>query len=242
MTTQRVQLTPEHALVRGRTGRAVTVAVIDSGVNPRNPHIGRIADAVAFADDGAQLDDVLDRLGHGTAVTAAIQEKVPDADVHIVKVFHNALSTTSHAIAGAIDWASAHGSRLINLSLGTVKPHSIAVLTDAVQRAHERGAIVVSAREHEGEAWYPGSIPLVAGVALDWTCAREAIWIERTGPTITFGGSGFPRPVPGLAPERNIRGVSFAVANVTGVLARALEDRSEVRSVENLMALLSADG
>jgi hypothetical protein len=36
--------------------------------------------------------------------------------------------------------------------------------------------------------------------------------------------SPFPRPIPGVPPERNLAGVSFAVANVTGFLARVLED------------------
>jgi hypothetical protein len=35
--------------------------------------------------------------------------------------------------------------------------------------------------------------------------------------------SGFPRPVPGLPPERNLKGLSFAVANATGLLALSLE-------------------
>lgn len=34
--------------------------------------------------------------------------------------------------------------------------------------------------------------------------------------------SGYPRPIPGVPPERNLKGISFAVANVTGVLARAM--------------------
>jgi hypothetical protein len=35
--------------------------------------------------------------------------------------------------------------------------------------------------------------------------------------------SGFPRPIPGVPPERNLKGLSFAVANATGLLAVALE-------------------
>ncbi len=34
--------------------------------------------------------------------------------------------------------------------------------------------------------------------------------------------SGYPRPAPGIPPERNLKGLSFAVANVTGALARTL--------------------
>ena len=50
----------------------VRVAVVDSGGNPSHPHIGRIAGGVAVVP-GADSGDYLDRIGHGTAVAAAIQ-------------------------------------------------------------------------------------------------------------------------------------------------------------------------
>jgi hypothetical protein len=38
-----------------------------------------------------------------------------------------------------------------------------------------------------------------------------------------IAASGYPRDIPGVPRERNIKGVSFAVANATGFAARALE-------------------
>ena len=35
--------------------------------------------------------------------------------------------------------------------------------------------------------------------------------------------SGYPRPIPGIPNERNLQGISFAVANMSGFAARALE-------------------
>ena len=52
------------------------IAVIDSGVHPDHPHIdaARLLPGFAIARDGRDSeDDTGDRLGHGTAVTAAIQ-------------------------------------------------------------------------------------------------------------------------------------------------------------------------
>jgi subtilisin family serine protease len=240
LDSTRVLLDPMHATRAHRTGRGVSIGVIDSGVNPWNPHVARIAGTVAFHEDGSEHRDVIDRLGHGTAVVAAVQEKAPNAELHVIRVFEHALSTSARAIANAIDWAVDQGLRLVNLSLGTVKPHSIGVLTEAVRRADEHGTIVVSASQHDGERWYPGSLPLVAGVVLDWSCPRETIWIQDKAGTISFGGSGYPRPVPGVAPERNLKGVSFAVANVTGALACVLEAHSDVRSVRQVVQLTGA--
>jgi len=51
----------------------------------------------------------------------------------------------------------------------------------------------------------------------------------RTPDRVEFSASGYARPIPGVPPERNLNGISFAVANMTGFVARAcegLEDRS----------------
>ena len=55
------------------TGRGVRVAVIDSGVNTTHPHVGEVAGGIAIDEQGIERADYLDRLGHGTAVTAAIR-------------------------------------------------------------------------------------------------------------------------------------------------------------------------
>ena len=71
----------------GFTGRGARVGVIDSGVHAGHPHIGRVVGGAAISPRGAvEVGEAAyqDRLGHGTAVTAAIQEKAPDADVYAV--------------------------------------------------------------------------------------------------------------------------------------------------------------
>jgi hypothetical protein len=57
---------------------------------------------------------------------------------------------------------------------------------------------------------------------------------------VRLAASGYPRPIPGVPPERNISGLSFAVANVTGFLARLMDGRH--RSLPELRGLLTAFG
>jgi hypothetical protein len=38
---------------------------------------------------------------------------------------------------------------------------------------------------------------------------------------VTVKASAYPRPIPGVSPERNLKGLSFAVANATGIIASA---------------------
>ena len=40
---------------------------------------------------------------------------------------------------------------------------------------------------------------------------------------MVYVASGYPRSLPGVPRERNLHGISFAVANMTGFVARACE-------------------
>ena len=231
--------TLDHNVFAGRAGRGVRVAIVDSGVALDHPHVGAVAVRVRIAA-GVHTDDVLDRLGHGTAVAAAIREKAPECELLSVKVFDRSLTTNAETLAEGIAWAADHGARLINLSLGTPNQEREASLHAAVALAALRGAIVVSAAEAESVRWLPGSIPGVAGVLVDWDCERSALAVEFgvDGPE-RFHASAYPRPIPGVPRERNVSGVSFAVANVTGFLARLLEADTAATTLQNIGRLLA---
>jgi subtilisin family serine protease len=208
----------------GATGHGLKIAVIDSGVNPAHSHISAIAGGVAVSREGAieeGLDSFLDRLGHGTAVTAAIQEKAPAAQYFAVKVFHDALQTRALTLARAIDWCLAQHMDIINLSLGTVNDAYIDVFADAAARAAAQGALLVAAREANGQPCFPGSLPGVIGVGLDWDIPRETYRVEIHDGAPVYFATGYPRPIPGVAPTRNLYGISFAVANMCGFIVRA---------------------
>ncbi len=187
------------------------VAVIDSGVNPRHPHIVSVAGGVSIAPDGAQVPgSFLDRLGHGTAVMAAIQEKAPDAEYFAIQIFHDALRTSSRSLLAAMEWALDHEMDVINLSLGTRNPAHAALFKPAVDRAAAAGAALVSAYD-----CYPGCMKGVLSVNLDEDCDRDSWYIEDG----VYFAAGYPRSAPGIPRERNLQGISFAVANISGFFA-----------------------
>lgn len=250
----------------GRTGRGIRVAVVDSGVAAGHPHVGEVLDAVVIGagsaadpthDSAAHAAlgqaaragdpratspfDVSDRIGHGTAVAAAIREKAPDVELLSVKVFHRALTTNAEALAEGIARSVALGARLINLSLGTANEAHEALLAAAVADATRHGALVVSASESGGVRWLPGALLDVVGVIADWECARDVVAVdERATDRLRLTTSAFPRPIPGVPKERNLSGVSFAVANATGFLARLCEGRESPRSVADVRRLLTS--
>lgn len=223
-----------------RTGRGVSIAVIDSGAHPGHPHLGPLAGGIAFTPDGSEHDDLTDRLGHGTAVTAAIQEKAPGARVHVARVFHDELATSARTLAKAIDWAGERGCRLANLSLGTPRQSRIEQLQPAVERAARAGTLVIAACSHEGQRQFPGSLPGALGVCLDWDLPRHRVRIDRRDGRRVLYASGYPRPIPGVPPTRNLNGISFAVANATGMVALALELFPGARARADALAALEA--
>lgn len=203
-----------------RDGAGIRIAVIDSGVHAAHPHVGGVAGGIAIRGDGTTDADYVDRLGHGTAVTAAIKEKVPAAELYAVRIFEERLAGDLAVLLRAIDWAADAGMDLVNLSLGTANVTHEVALRDSVRRAVERGMLVVAARDDDGVSWLPGSLPGVIPVQLDWDCPREEYRTLRIDGVEVYRASGYPRPIPGIPRERNLSGISFAVANVTGLLAR----------------------
>jgi subtilisin family serine protease len=185
------------------------IAIIDSGIHGGHPHVGRVAGSIHVTAEGWG-DDPVDRLGHGTAVAAAIREKMPHADLFAVKVFDTRLSTNIHALVRALRWCRDEGMDFVNLSLGTPNPDH----RDALKEATGAEMTVVSAGH-----MLPGSLDGVVGVLSDESCPRDAYYY-RGG---FYYASPFPRPIPGVPRSENLQGVSFAVANMTGLAAQARE-------------------
>ena len=224
------------------TTRPVRVAVIDSGVNPAHPHVGGAAGGVAVGADGVTSADYIDRMGHGTAVAAAIRERAPQAELFAVKVFDRQLSAPIEALVEAIDWAATRQVDLINLSLGTANQAHAAPLRSAVARAAQAGALLVAAGTDDGVGYLPGRLEGVVQVELDWACPRLAVDVVsgRGAGDPVCRASGYARPAPGVPPERNLKGISFSVANVTGVLARELKGGSRPTVAAAIAALRRA--
>lgn len=220
------------------TGRGVKVGIIDSGVNPAHPHVGGVAGGVRISSSEADSsNDSLDYIGHGTAVAGAIREKAPDAQLYAVKVFDRALTTNIEAIIKAIDWCAENEMDVINLSLGTVNIDHREAIGQAVVRAAEKGTVLVAAREMSGKPSLPGCLPSVIGVVVDWHCARDRYDVNPSDDDPAFIASAYPRDIPGVPRERNLKGISFAVANMTGFVARAREFAPNA-SIDQLKRLL----
>jgi len=212
------------ALSEGSTrepeSKGVRIAIIDSGVHAAHPHVRSVAGGITISEQG-EHPDYADRLGHGTAVAAVIREKAPEAELFAVRIFADRLAASVATLVRALDWASRSRMHLVNLSLGTTRPEHETALRGALHRAAASGVRVVAARDDAGVRYLPGSVPhaAVVPVQLDWACPRDACYTAEVDGGTVYRASGLPRPIPGVPPARNLSGISFAVANVTGILA-----------------------
>lgn len=151
---------PAHPVT---TGTGATVAVVDTGIDAAHPDLaGRILPGYDFVSGDSTPQD---GNGHGTHVSGIIaadadngigvDSVAPGASILPVRVLDDSGSGDDATVAQGIDWATAHGANVINLSLGGSVPTPPGLglpdpVADAVQRAVNAGVVVVAAAGNDG--------------------------------------------------------------------------------------------
>jgi subtilisin family serine protease len=219
--------------------RQVRIGILDSGVHVAHPHVGGIAGGITIGPHGLAAG-YEDRLGHGTAVAALIHHLNPQAELVAVKIFDSKLATSLLTVIRAIDWCLGQGIDVINLSLGTLNTGHRAAFETAVEKARSSAAVIVSALEMNGMAALPGSLKGVIGVLeTEPGSTHDYQTCERYG-KLVYTAPPFPRDIPGVPRDRNLKGASFAVARVSALVAEAWTGNSdEHRWFDCMLHLLS---
>src|SRR5213079_1092226 len=148
------------ALWKGRTGRGVRVAVVDSGIDTEHPALkGKVKESVEAVPEGGQIlfkpSTSGDQAGHGTACAGIITSIAPDVELYSVKVLGPKASGSGDMFLVGLDYAVKQKFRVINLSLGTTKLDFFAPLHDLLDRAYQSGCVVVSAANNLPYPSYP---------------------------------------------------------------------------------------
>jgi hypothetical protein len=208
------------------TGNGVTIAVIDSGVDPNHPDL---AGAIIDSYDAAGVDRPHP---HGTGMAGAIASRgtvagiAPRAGLLTIRAFSansgSAEGTTLNIIKG-LDWAAEKGARVVNMSFaGPADPR----LRDVLAKANAKGMVLIAAAGNAGPdspPLYPAADPFVIAVtAVD---ASDALFSgANRGKYIAVAAPGVDVLVP--APDAGYQlttGTSVAAAEVSGVVALLLE-------------------
>src|SRR5947209_12097260 len=119
-------ITPD-TMWKGRTGRGVRVAVIDSGIDTEHPALkGKIKESAEAIVEGGRIvfhpSTAGDVAGHGTACAGIILSVAPEAELYSVKVLGPNASGSGEMFLAGLDYAIKQHMNVINLSLGTTKP------------------------------------------------------------------------------------------------------------------------
>ncbi len=214
------------------SGKNITVAVIDSGVDLSHPDLiaNLRSDGYNFGDGNSTPQDVF---GHGTFVAGIIAANcnnnlggcglAPKANILPIKINPAGIGTfKSSAVAQAIDYATERGAKVINLSLSI--DEETQTVEDALKRAIEAGVtIVAAAGNHAGAVRFPATFPgviAVAGINSDDSLYYKSnigpeivIAAQATAVQSTINGGTF-----GLRGE----GTSFAAPMVAAAAANIL--------------------
>ncbi len=233
---------------RWATGKGVTVAVVDTGVEREHPDLHEsVVRAVNFVEDGAQTF-TQDR--HGTAVAGVIAARAdnaigifgiaPEADIIAVKAcWHPALAAraarcSSWSLAKAIDFTILLGVRVLNLSLaGPSDP----LLARLIAKAVEQDMTVVAAvLEEDQTLGFPASLESVIAVRTDDRQGQNRMAGGKHSTPLRAPGSEILTTVPPYTYDF-LSGSSLAAAHVSGIAALLLE-RQPTLSPAQIEAIL----
>ena len=214
---------------RTASGRGVSVAIVDSGIDTDHPDLkGKIASSVKARLDDKRVvfepSDEGDSACHGTACAGIISRIAPDAELHSVKVLGAGGLGDGQAFLAGLEYAVNQGYRVINLSLGTTKPQFFAPLHDLLDRAYQAGCVVVAAANNLPQPSFPSvfSSSLISVIKSTETDPLRFGFhfgevIELTAPGVNIR-TAWPN-----GGYRNLTGNSFACPHIVGVIARLLE-------------------
>ncbi|MGW1022110.1 S8 family serine peptidase [Streptomyces sp. NPDC002577] len=265
MAESNEQIGTPKAWEAGFTGKGVTVAVLDTGVDADHPDLaGRISASKSFIEG----QEVADRNGHGTHVTSTVggsgaasdgQEKgvAPGATLAVGKVLSDEGSGSESQIIAGMEWAARDvHAKIVSMSLGSSEasdgtdPMAQAVNTLSA----ETGALFVVAAGNYGA---PGTIgsPGAADSALTVGAvdsADNAAYFTSEGPRYGDNALKPDLSAPGVnilaarsqftdgsGSYTSMSGTSMATPHVAGVAALLAEEHPDWTGAQLKDALMS---
>ena len=234
----KLRLPEAHTLAHGAN---VTVAVIDSAIDVRHPEL-----AGAIADSFDALGSKEGPHVHGTGVAGAIvaharlMGSAPAARILAIRAFAtgaNGAESTTFVVLKGLDYAAAHGARIVNMSFAGPKDP---LIERGIAATAAKGILMVAASGNAG----PKSPPLYPAanasvIAVSATDAQDKLFpASNRGAYIAVAAPGVDIFLP--APDEKYQmtsGTSFSAAYVSGLAALMIE-RNPALKPDEVRAIL----
>ncbi|MEU3648431.1 S8 family serine peptidase [Lentzea sp. NPDC034063] len=217
----------------GHTGAGATVAVLDTGYDPKHPDLaGIVKGEKDFTGEG-----IVDNVGHGTHVASTVAGRgakytgvAKGADLLIGKVCQTG-GCPFDAILAGMQWAADSGADVVNMSLGGGSGDGVSnPLEIAVNRlSAEKGTLFVVAAGNDGQ-----SRPVASPASADAALAVASVNKQD-------GYSRFSQPGPrfkdyAVKPDISAPGEDIVAARAEGTLADRAVDEHHARLSGTSMA------
>ncbi|MFI5860632.1 S8 family serine peptidase [Streptomyces sp. NPDC051546] len=215
------------------TGKGVTVAVIDTGVDYTHPDLGggfgeghKVVGGWDFVDNDA---NPMDDNGHGTHVAGIIAGKAaaaggvtgaaPDAELLAYRVLGADGSGDDSgiiaAIEAAVDPANPHRADIINMSLGNSAGTASDPLSRAASAAVDAGVLVFAAAGNAGPGYWtvgsPAAAPGVIAVGASTSGIRLPV-LKAAGDTLQSYRGGRSANPPAAEVTAGVVGIGMGTA------------------------------
>ncbi len=226
-----------------RTGKGVSVAVIDSGIDTSHTDLqGKVKESVEAGADNKRVvfdkSDTGDSAGHGTACAGIISRIAPDAEFYSVKVLGAGGLGDGIAFLAGLEYAIKQRYQIINLSLGTTKPQFFAPLHDLLDRAYQSGCIVVAAANNLPQPSFPSVFSSSLISVSKHEDADPFNFGFRYGEVIELTAPGVNIRTAWLNNSyKSLTGNSFACPHIVGIIALLLEKYPELTPFQVKSAL-----
>ncbi|MET9416939.1 S8 family serine peptidase [Streptomyces klenkii] len=229
-------------------GAGVRVCVLDSGVAPDHPAVGRLDGSytVTTGPDGQHViepDDSGDVCGHGTACAGIIRSLAPDCELVSLRVLGSGRSGSGGALLAGLRWAIEQCFHVVNMSLSTARREFVPRLHELADAAYFAGTVLVASAHNLRIESFPWRFSSVISVG-SHDRPDPLHLLYNPVPPVEFFARGVDVPVawPGGA-TRRCTGNSFATPHVTGACTRLLGAHPGLTpfQVKGLLHLASAN-
>jgi thermitase len=238
----------------GAQGAGITIAILDSGVDPTHPDlVPNLVAGYNFYDNNTNTSDVC---GHGTAVAGVAAAKgnnslgvsgvAPQAKIMPIRIAYKDAATGScygyySTITSGLNWAADHGAKIANISYGGVAG-SASIISAAQNFKSKGGLVFVSAGNSNIDENITPTTSMIAVSATDsndqkasWSSYGNFVALSAPGTGIWTTSNG------GIYQGWNGTSFSSPLTAGVGALLMSANRNLTAAQVENIMFTTALD-